>query len=111
MVEDLVDNQLLCYLHFMSRTLDDTRYELEEREAWIRLMICHELLTVRYKRIKDKMDRGDIPLGELRYGSASTFMQVGLVTEFVAPCFDVEMMWCCNQKAIDIMERWPTFDN
>jgi hypothetical protein len=111
MVEDLIDNQLLRYLHSMSRTLDDTRYELEEREERIRLMMCRELLTVGYKKIKDKMDRGEIPLGELRYGSASTFVRVGPVTEFVAPRLDVEMMWCCNQKAIDIMERWPTFDD
>jgi anti-sigma28 factor (negative regulator of flagellin synthesis) len=111
MVEELVDNQLLRYLQSMSSTLDDTRYELEEREERIRLMMCRELLTVGYKIIKDKMDIGEIPLGELRYGSASTFVRVGPVSEFVAPRLDVERMWCCNQKAIDIMERWPTFDD
>jgi hypothetical protein len=57
------------------------------------------------------MERGDVPLGNLRYGSASNSLMVGPVVEFISPLEECERMWCTNQKAIDIMERWPTFDD
>jgi hypothetical protein len=33
------------------------------------------------------------------------------VVDFIAPLEEVEEMWCANQKAIDIIDRWPTFDD
>jgi hypothetical protein len=33
------------------------------------------------------------------------------VVDFIAPLEEVEEMWCANQKAIDIINRWPTFDD
>lgn len=109
--EDMINDRLLRLLHNMNRTLNETRYGQGEREDRVQLIMCRELLTFGYKDVKDKMDRGEIPLGDLHYGSASTFVQVGPVTEFVAPRLDVERMWCWNQKAVDIIDRWPTFDD
>jgi hypothetical protein len=73
--------------------------------------MCRELLTVGYTDIKAKMVRGDMPLSDLHYGSGRMFLKIGTVTEFVTPVEDVERLWCWNQKAIEIMERWPTFDD
>lgn len=109
--EDMINERLLHLLHEMNRTLNDTRYGQGEREDRVRLIMCRELLTLGYKDIKNKMERGDIPLGDLHYGSASSSVRVGPVTEFVAPHLDVERMWCWNQKAVDIIDRWPTFDD
>jgi hypothetical protein len=109
--EELVDERLLRYLSAMTRTLRDARKHHLDEEDRVRLLMCRELLTVGYRHVKQKMDRGDLPLGDLHYGSAWTFVRVGPVTDFVAPHVDVEMMWCWNQKAIKIIARWPTFDD
>jgi len=109
--EDIIDEHLLTYLSGMNRNFIDARTTYLDEEERINMMMCRELLTVGYRHIKQKMDRGDVPLGNLRYGSAWTFVRVGPMTEFVAPDDDVEMMWCWNQKAIEIIEKWPTFDD
>ena len=56
------------------------------------------------------MDQGDWPLGELHYGSALQIVRIGPVCEFIAPDEETERMWCWNQKAIQIMEKYPDFD-
>jgi hypothetical protein len=58
------------------------------------------------------MTIGEIPLGDLCCGtSAWCALKVGPVVDFIAPLEEVEEMRCSNQKAIDIIERWPTFDD
>jgi hypothetical protein len=57
------------------------------------------------------MDNGEIPLGDLRCGSAWCTLKVRPVVDFIAPLEEVEEMWCANQKAIHIIDRWPTFDD
>jgi hypothetical protein len=81
------------------------------RDERIRSIMCRELLTVGYTTIRNKMDRGDRPVGPLRYGSARNIVRVGPVSEFIAPDEETERMWCWNQKAIEIMERYPDFDD
>ena len=57
------------------------------------------------------MDQGDRPVGALCYGSARNIVHVGPVSEFIAPDEATESMWCWNQKAIEIMERYPDFED
>lgn len=107
----LVDMRLLHHLYEMDETLNETRPAFWDREDRIRAIMCRELLTVGYRSIKTKMNRGQMPLSDLRCGSAWTQLKVGPVTEFVTPVEDVERLWCSNQKAIEIVDRWPTFDD
>jgi len=108
--EDLIDTRLLLDLAEMEDTIDSDPWALTREEKVLSIM-CRELKTVGYRHIKAKMDRGDIPVGDLRYGSAWNFIKVGPVVEFVTPLEEVEVMWCTNQKAIEIIDRWPTFDD
>jgi hypothetical protein len=73
--------------------------------------MCRELKTVGYQHIKAKMDNVEIPLGDLCCGSAWCAFKVGPVVDFIAPLEEVEEMWCAYQKAIDIIDRWHTFDD
>jgi hypothetical protein len=81
------------------------------REDRVREIMSRELLTVGKGHIKDKMNRGDMPLSDLHYGSARMFLKIGLVSEYITPVEDVERLLCWNQKSLEIMDRWPTFDN
>lgn len=83
--EDVINDLLLQHLHNMNRTLNDTRYGRGEREDRVQMIMCRELLTLGYTEVKTKMYC-------LRYGSTSTFVQVGPVSELIAPSVDVEMM-------------------
>jgi hypothetical protein len=60
------------------------------------------------------MDRGDIPLGDLCYGGVRMFLKVGRVVEFITTVLEEvkHMLWCANQKAINIIDWWPSsFDD
>jgi hypothetical protein len=95
----------------MEGTIDRNPYAYTREEKVMSIM-CRELKTVGYRYIKAKMDNGEIPLGDLRCGSAWCALKVvGPVVDFIAPLEEVEEMWCANQKAIDIIDRWPTFDD
>lgn len=109
-LDDDIDLRLLLDLAELERTINRNP-DYYTREEQILSLMCRELKTVGYRHIKAKMDRGDVPLGDLRYGSAWTSLKVGPVLEFIAPLDEVEEMWCVNQKAIDIIDRWPTFDD
>jgi len=106
--DNLIDRRLLLDLSDMEIMIDRNTDTAEERVLSI---MCQELLTVGYQHIKAKMNRGDVPLGNLCYGSAWNSLKVGPVVEFISPLEECECMWCANQKAIDVMERWPTFDD
>jgi hypothetical protein len=73
--------------------------------------MSRELLTVGYGHIKVKMNRGDTPLSDLHYGSARMFLKIGLVSDYITLDEDLERFSCWNQKAIEIIDRWPTFDD
>jgi hypothetical protein len=110
--DDLVERRLLGHLTQMSETLSQTSHGNWMRDdSRVRAIMCQELLTMGYTHIKAKMVRGDMPLSDLHYGCGRTFLKIGPVTEFVTPVEDVERLWCWNQKAVEIMERWPTFDD
>jgi hypothetical protein len=109
--DELVDQRLLDHLTEMSQALSQTHHGDWMRDDRIRAIMCRELLTVGYDHIKAKMERGEMPLGDLHYGSARMFLKIGPVSEFITPVEDVEHLWCWNQKALEIMERWPSFDD
>jgi hypothetical protein len=46
-------------------------------------IMCRELKTVGYRNIKAKMDNGEIPLGDLRCGSAWCALKVGPVVDLI----------------------------
>jgi len=107
---ELVDEKLLCHLSEMAKTL--RRVKGDKDIPWtsddrICSMMCHDLLTVGYSTIKNKMDRGDQPVGDLHYRSALKIVCVGPVSEFIMLDEATERMRCWNQKAIKIMERYP----
>jgi len=110
--DELVEEKLLRHLAAMTKTLrvSGDKDAPWTREDKIRSMMCRELLTVGYSTIRRKMDQGDRPLGELHYGSALQIVKIGPVCEFIAPDEEVECMWCWNQKAIELMERYPDFE-
>jgi hypothetical protein len=109
--DELVDRRLLDHLNEMSQALSRTHYGDWTRDDRVRTIMCRELLTVGYDHIKAKMERGEMPLSDLHYGSARMFLKIGPVTEFITPGEDVEHLWCWNQKALEIMQRWPSFDD
>ena len=39
------------------------------------------------------------------------FLKIGPVSDYITPDEDVERFSCWNQKAIEIIDRWPTFDD
>ena len=112
--DELVDEKLLRRLSEMMKTL---RVKGDNDDPWTRdericSIMCHELLTVGYTTIKNKrMDRGDRPVGALHYGSVLNIVRVGPVSEFITPDEATEHMWCWNQKAIEIMEIYPDFND
>ena len=114
-INDFVDEKILHYLSKLSedikRGADDEEHERWDREDRVKNIMCYELLTVGFDDIKVKMDNGDVPRGILRYGSAEKTVKVGPVSDFIAPDEDTESMWCRNQKAIEIMEKYPDFDD
>jgi hypothetical protein len=109
--DEFVDRRLLDHLAGVSQDLSRTYHGDWTRDDRIRAIMCRELLTVGYDHIKAKMERGERPLSDLHYGSARMFLKIGPVTEFITPVEDVERLWCWNQKAVEIMERWPTFED
>jgi hypothetical protein len=95
----------------MSQALGRTYHRDWTREERVRAIMSRELLTVGYGHIKAKMNRGDTPLSDLHYGSARMFLKIGPVSDYITPDEDLERFSCWNQKAIEIIDRWPTFDD
>jgi len=100
-----IAKEVLSYDHFISMDIDNWT-----REDEVLTLMCKELINVGYRDIKGKMDRGDRPMGELQYGNARMVFKVGPIIDFIAPVEEIERLCCINQKAIEIITRWPTFD-
>jgi hypothetical protein len=109
--DESVERRLLDHLAEMSLTLCHTYHRAWTREQRVQAIMSRELLTVGYGHIKAKMNRGDTPLSDLHYGSARMFLKIGPVSDYITPVEDVERFSCWNQKAIEIIDRWPTFDD
>jgi len=104
-VNKQIAKEVLSQEHFISEDIDNWT-----REDEVNFLMCKELINVGYRDVKGKMDNGDRPMGELHYGNARMVVKVGPVTEFIAPVEEIERLCCINQKAIEIIARWPTFD-
>jgi hypothetical protein len=81
-----------------------------DREDRILTIMCRELLTVGYMDIKNKMDKGEVPLGKVVSVNVKK-VKVGPVVEFITPDDKLEGLLCANQKAILLVTRWKTAED